>query len=93
MTADDKRQEVPSSGSGEILQAFPALPFFPAGAAFFGKAAVLSLSLCQMAGISAPPFTGRWAPVMKLARSLARKSTAFAISWSVPRRPRGTPAS
>ena len=40
---------------------------------------------------SAPPLTTRVAPVMKLAASETRKTTASPMSSGFPRRPKGTP--
>jgi hypothetical protein len=37
-----------------------------------------------MQGITFPPHTGRYTPVINPARSEAKKQTAFAISISVP---------
>lgn len=44
----------------------------------------------QMHGMTLPPATGRYTPVMNFARSLARNATAWAISVSCPRWPSGT---
>lgn len=43
-----------------------------------------------MAGITLPPFTGIYAPVVNDARSDARNAAIAAISLSVPLRLRGT---
>ena len=43
-----------------------------------------------MAGITVPPLTGINAPRIKPARSEARNATWLAMSWSLPRRFRGT---
>lgn len=47
----------------------------------------------QRPGITFPPETGMYAPVMYEAKSDARNSTALATSWSVPRRRKGIDAS
>src|SRR5438270_11699599 len=44
---------------------------------------------CKLPHGTQPPSTRRLVPVTKLARSLARNSTASAISWTSATRPKG----
>jgi hypothetical protein len=43
-----------------------------------------------MHGMTFPPHTGKYTPVIKEAKSEAKKHTALAISSSVPLRAKGT---
>ena len=90
------------NGKGEVIHVASVAPLTPINTTILDKQTQIFKSFKGGAGgiffkksplpshtITAPPHTGMQIPVMNEDRLEARKRTAFAISWSVPRRRRG----